>query len=176
MNIESETLFRSTLPRMIGKVAVDHFRENFMRSGFVNNGLEKWKLPARYNAKGKRAAQKYPPLLSSRKELYNSIYYKTKPGMVIIASDKEYAQAHNEGFTGTVTVKKHERNVSRKVMVYSLNTHKGKKTKTTTGEATVKEHSRNMNIPKRQFIGDSAELDTKIEKIINNELSKLFSM
>ena len=30
------------LPIIIGKTAVDHFRENFKLGGFVNNGLQKW--------------------------------------------------------------------------------------------------------------------------------------
>ena len=32
----------SVLPIVIGKTAVDHFRENFVKQGFVNNGTQKW--------------------------------------------------------------------------------------------------------------------------------------
>jgi len=38
-------LIENKLPRLIGKHAVDHFRENFTKGGFVNGGLQKWKLP-----------------------------------------------------------------------------------------------------------------------------------
>ena len=30
------------LPIIMGKTAVDHFRENFKLGGFMNNGLQKW--------------------------------------------------------------------------------------------------------------------------------------
>lgn len=37
----SQTIGRD-LPMVIGKTAVDHFRENFRLGGFVNGGLHKW--------------------------------------------------------------------------------------------------------------------------------------
>jgi phage gpG-like protein len=36
------TQIQHNLPLIMGKTAVDHFRENFSRGGFVNNGLQQW--------------------------------------------------------------------------------------------------------------------------------------
>mgnify|MGYP000171342129 CR=1 FL=1 len=57
-----------------------------------------------------------------------------------------YARAHNEGFSGSVVVRSHER-VSRKGKPY-----------------VVKQHARKMLIPRRRFMGESRELETLIKK------------
>ena len=36
-------LIEYDLPRMVGKTARDHFRDNFRQGGFVNGGLHRWK-------------------------------------------------------------------------------------------------------------------------------------
>ncbi len=40
---EVERWVRDDLPRQAGKTAVDHFRENFVREGFMDGGVKKWK-------------------------------------------------------------------------------------------------------------------------------------
>jgi len=164
---ELQKLFYSKLPRLVGKHAVDHFKENFQKGGFVNKVLHKWDTPKRYKEAGKYAYQKYGTLLSARKELYNSITYRAGFGIVVILSDKEYAQIHNEGGTinhpgGTP----YFYDKKKKQLTY-VSKAKGEIMK------LPKTQAHKIEMPKRQFIGESYELNLKIKKIINNEVLKI---
>lgn len=94
-----ERLVNRTLPVKAGAIAQKHFRENFRKSGFVDDVLKPWK-PSKRIGRAKGAAGRYGTLLSERKMLYNSIKRKTIPGAAIIyTSDQtqDYAAVHNEG-------------------------------------------------------------------------------
>jgi len=167
-----QSLVQTKLPRMIGKNAVDHFKENFRKGGFVNNGLQAWKKSNRIDETGKYAASKYGPLLSARKELYNSISFIAGNSTVTILSDKEYAQIHNEGGITHPTV-------TDKMKKFAWYKHKETKQKSSMwmGIALKPVGSKlNVKIEKRQFIGNSKELDVKIENIIESELTKIFNL
>lgn len=43
-------LIETDLPRMVGKVARDHYQDNFRKGGFVNGGLHPWKDVKRRDA------------------------------------------------------------------------------------------------------------------------------
>lgn len=151
---------------VIGKEAVDQFRDNFHREGFLNGGLHKWKdvkrrdpqspwygfeykaekrLPGSRKKPGKKAprlnfsqtATVRKILASKRMELYNSLRYYLQPGQVIIASDKPYAQVQNEG--GTIKI---------------------------FGKHPVK-------LEARPFMGHSVELDRKVEQQIRNRITEI---
>lgn len=130
---EIRTLVDRTLPVKVGNEAVEHFKENFERGGFVDNGLNKW-LPAK-RLSSKYGDKKNKTLLSGRNHLRDSIEAEPISGGVKIVNRVEYAAAHNEG---------------------TNNAGRG----------------RNVTIPKRQFIGDSKELDGKIREIIDKEIEK----
>jgi phage gpG-like protein len=163
-----QTLIDSKLPRMIGKYAVDHFRENFILGGFVDNGLNKWQTPKRFDANSRYAGAKYLALLSARNELYNSITYTTQNGAIYISSDKEYAQIHNEGGETHPTV-------TDKMRGFAWHKHKetGQKNSMWKSIALTKKTKLDVKIPKRQFVGESAELNLKIQKLIELELAKI---
>jgi phage gpG-like protein len=167
---ELRIFINDKLPRIAGKYAVDHFKDNFIKGGFVNNGLTKWAEPKRYNASGESAGEKYGTLLSARKELYNSINYEARNGVVIIYSDKEYAQIHNEGGETHPTV-------TDKMKRFAWSKHYATKKKDSfwKGIALTQKTHLNVKIPQRQFIGQSQELDNKIEKIIITNIDKIFS-
>ncbi|MEG1644176.1 MAG: phage virion morphogenesis protein [Bacteroidales bacterium] len=116
------------LPIQIGRLAKNHFQDNFIKGGFVNNGLQKWK-PAKRIGKAKVAAGSYGTLLSERNHLYSSIDYIPGNGVVRIQNKLPYAAVHNEG---------------------------GKSGR-----------GKGFTMPKRQFIGESAELNDKIDKTID---------
>jgi phage gpG-like protein len=84
-----------TLPVKIGAIAQSHYKENFRNSGFDGT---KWKTTWRQQH-GSGAASSYGPLLSKRKNLYNSITRTTGKGTVTISTNVEYAAIHNEGGT-----------------------------------------------------------------------------
>lgn len=169
---EIQRLIQNKLPRIAGKLAVDHFRENFEKGGFVDHGLNKWKPAKRIKNDAQYAGQKYGTLLSARKELYNSISYKTDREKVIILSDKEYARIHNEG--GTVNPQ-----VTEKMRNYAWSQHikqkkqTGKKDSMWKGIALTQKDNLTIQIPQRQFIGHSKELDDKIEQKLDAEIHKI---
>ncbi|MDR0560770.1 MAG: phage virion morphogenesis protein, partial [Prevotellaceae bacterium] len=136
---EVEMLISRTLPIKAGEVAVNHFKENFNKSGFVNNGVQKW-LPSK-RLTGKYGDKKNGTLLSERKNLQSDIEKVTGDAEVTITTTyqtEDYAKVHNEG----------------------LRSGRGK----------------GFQMPKRQFMGDSAELDEKIQELIEDEVSKIFKL
>ncbi|MEZ5195094.1 MAG: phage virion morphogenesis protein [Bacteroidales bacterium] len=175
-NRQLQQYINDELPRHAGKIAVDFFRENFIKGGFVDNDLEPWDKPKRYDEQGRYARQKYGTLLSARDELYNSISYNPLRGMVVISSDKTYAKIHNEG--GEVD---HQVPVTNKMRKFAWAMHfeevgenKKKYSKWKGLALTKKETIRvKFTMPRRQFIGESAQLNTKIKERIINDLKKI---
>ena len=124
-----------TLPVKVGVLARNHFQDNFLKGGFVNNGLQKWK-PAKRLLSGKSGADnKYRTLMSGREHLFREIRYVPGVARVVVQNKAPYAAVHNEG----------------------LRAGRG----------------RGFQMPKRQFMGKSKELDEKVGKTIDTELGKI---
>lgn len=98
-----DKFFESGAPRLVGELAVSHFKENFRKGGFVNNGLEKWK-PTRRQGTAAGAAGQRGPLLSSNDNLYRSLAYRPSVRKVTISTPVSYAAVHNDGGTVHPTV------------------------------------------------------------------------
>lgn len=94
---ELNRLIHRRLPVLIGRMAKDHFQNNFRLQGFLNNGLTRWPETRRQQSGGKSAASQYGPLLSGRNHLFASIKYSPADASVIIANDLLYAPLHNWG-------------------------------------------------------------------------------
>lgn len=171
------------LPRKVGVVAVNHFKQNFRDGGWLDGGLHPWKRTRRQD--GNTPDAKYGPLTSRRDHLMRSIQARTAPGEVSIENPVPYAAIHNEG--GDITSQPTITDKMRKYawrMVYSLAgvKGKGKLPKELPAEAekwkglALTKKSRltvHAHIPQRQFMGDSAELRTKINKIINESIKQI---
>ena len=65
------------LPRKVGVVAVNHFKQNFRDGGWLDNGLHPWKRTRRQEGTGTNAIR--GPLLSGREHLMKSIQASTSP-------------------------------------------------------------------------------------------------
>ena len=65
------------LPRKVGVIAVNHFKQNFRDGGWMDDGLHPWKRTRRQEEGGPDA--KYSPLTSRRNHLMSSI--QSKPGL-----------------------------------------------------------------------------------------------
>ena len=171
------------LPRKVGVVAVNHFKQNFRDGGWLDNGLHPWKRTRRQDSNSPDA--KYGPLTSLRKHMMSSIQAETAPGQVTIEDPVPYAAIHNDG--GDITTHPTVTERMRKYawhMVYSLAGIKGKGTLTKElpaeaskwkGLALTKKSSITVHahIPKRQFMGDSAELRVKVNKLIQDSIQKI---
>ena len=170
------------LPRKVGVIATNHFKDNFRKSGFVNGGVRPWQKTKRQMSNLAGANSRWGPLTSSRNHLMSSIESHPGVGEVSIVNPVPYASIHNEG--GNITTHPTVTPQMRKfawAMAYSLAGNKplakdipaeAQKWK---GLALTKKKNITIhaNIPKRQFMGDSLELNKKIETTIEKELSKL---
>lgn len=137
------------LPRRAAVVAVNFSKERFRRKNWVDRTRKPWE-------KRKRKAR--GSLMVATGRLKKSIrVLQVGRDFAIIGTDVPYAQAHNDGVTikKTVTVRTHRRRTKR-------------------GESIVKSHPRKMNLtlPPRQFIGSSAILGRRIERLIERDIKK----
>jgi phage gpG-like protein len=163
-----ERLMNRTLPIKAGAEAKTHFQQNFIKGGFVNNGLKPWKKSLREREGKKSALSKYKTLLSSRTHLFRSIAYIPGNGMVKIINPVEYAAAHNEGATFVVKARE-------QVLHFNSKGRFNRDNKRAKYAQKVNIGSHQVTIPKRQFIGESHELNNKITNIIDTELRKLIN-
>ena len=93
-------LMRRKLPVIVGRMAKDHYQDNFRKGGFVNNGLQKWPQSKRQRSGTGSAAAQYGPLLSGRNHLFGSIKYVPGDYRVKIANEVPYAAIHKRKFLG----------------------------------------------------------------------------
>lgn len=111
------------LPRKVGVIAVNHFKQNFRDGGWLDGGLHPWKRTRRQDSSSPDA--KYGPLTSRQNHLMHSIQAKAAPGEVSIENPVPYAAIHNDGGDIHTTVTKRMRKYAWH-MVYSLAGKKGK--------------------------------------------------
>ncbi len=132
---------------IVAETATEYYKESFRKKAFNGNPWKEAKVPKRTGS-----------LLIDSGALLNSIRpseISSRRVVISAGNDKvEYAQVHNEGYSGPVTVPAHSR-------------------RTRKGKAEVKEHIRQVNIPQRQFLGESAELNDKIHERIEKYIESL---
>lgn len=181
-----ERLISRKLPVAAGKIAKQHFQDNFHKGGFVNGGLHPWTPSKRLSSGGTGADSQYPTLLSSRKHLFSSIGYTPGHAKVTVFDDVIYAPVHNEGGIVTVPVTAKMRRFAW-AKYYALGgggkgAQEGRKTPKSAnpeaaarwkGLALTKKQALTINIPRRQFMGESAELTEKIAEYLEKELLKI---
>lgn len=133
----------NAVPDLVAELAVDYFKERFRYKEFDGKG---WPEPGRGYKRSNGS------LLVDSGHLLNSIRpAEVSPGKVVISAGNDnvlYAKVHNEGFSGSVVVKTHDR-TSKKDKQY-----------------VVKQHTRKALIPQRQFMGESRELNNILKKDI----------
>ncbi len=164
--IKKATHFKERiLPAIVGTEAENHFKDSFHNEGFTDKTLEPWQDVKRRTdpRPGSSKSERTRKILTGKTaDLGESIRWDGNYNQLVkIQTDVEYAQIHNEGGTvsGTYSVRAHTRTVKGKTQ-------------------NVKAHTRNVNytMPKRQFMGESAELDKKIADAIEEELDKIFNV
>jgi phage gpG-like protein len=177
------------MPVIAGQMAVSHFKNNFRLGGFVNDGLHPW-TPSKRIGMNNSANNNYGTLLSGRNHLMNSIRYIPGDGQVTITNRVEYAGIHNEG--GAVQIQTHP-TVTQKMRKFAwakfYEIMGGRPAagvpipadaQRWRGIALTKKARLDINIrivmPKRQFIGDSKELNDKITAKIESKVSEIFGI
>ncbi len=155
MNIEELNNYLQSLPEeiisdaaeIVAETATEYYKSAFKKKAFDGNPWTPAKVPKTTGS-----------LLIDSGALVNSIRPAViTPQRVVISAGNEkvdYAQVHNEGFKGIVPVPAHTRKTKRK-------------------DVPVKAHTRKTNIPKREFMGDSEELNEQIHARIEGYIDSL---
>jgi len=189
---EKSDLMKRKMPVFAGRIAVNHVQDNFRKGGFQNGGLHKWKKSNREIYGGKGASAGYGTLMSARGHLYSSTKYVPAEARVTIQNDVIYAGAHNRGGSITTTVTPKMRKYAW-YKYYALSGtgksgkggkgNKGAKTSDTPvapdvafwkNLALTKKTKISINMPQRQFLGHSQELNTAVRDKMDTELAKIF--
>ena len=191
---ELEMLMHRKLPVTVGRMAKDHFQDNFRQGGFVNRGLHPWPEAKRLSSGGTDAASNYGTLLSGRKHLFKSIGYTPSDSRVRVFNEVIYAPIHNWG--GEIDVNVTDR--MRRFAWAKFYKASGKRRKKATGQkkrtrksskaeqlnpqaqfwknmALTKKKVLHIHIPQRQFMGESAELNEQIRKKVDQEVENILN-
>jgi len=179
---------RRKLPVIVGRMAKDHYQDNFRKGGFVNNGLQKWPVTKRQRSGSSSASATYGPLLSGRNHLFGSIKYEPGDYRVKVANEVPYAAIHNEGGTVNPTVTPKMRRFAWAMYHKATGREKSKRKTKKAGTkenaaagfwkalALTKKQKLSIKIPKRRFLGESAELTKKINDKIELEVAKIIKL
>lgn len=134
--------------QIVAEAAIEYYMARFKEKAFDGNPWAPAKVPRRNGS-----------LMIDSGELLKSIVpaYIGRDKVIISAGNDKvsYAQVHNEGFIGSVTVPAHVRETPKY------------------GNVNVKGHTRQVNIPQRQFMGESDELANIIHERIEKAINKL---
>lgn len=175
---ELETFVRRTAPVIVGRLAENHFRNNFRQGGFVDRELRPWPRTRRQQSGAGTAASQYGPLLSSREHLMLSVEHTTYDYGALVYNRVPYAPIHNWGGTTHPTVTPRMRRYAWWRYYAAGGGKKNGTGKTVGGEeaeqwkrlALTKKKKITVRIPQRQFLGTSARLEETIRKELENEL------
>lgn len=192
---ELDEMMRRRMPVIAGRLAKDHFQDNFQRGGFVNGGLHPWPKARRLTSGGTDAASQYGTLLSESKHLYNSIQYVPSDYRVRVYNEVAYASIHNWGGTVSVTVTDRMRRfawakfyeASGKSRKAATGGKKGRKRATGKKAANpqaafwknlalTRKKKLAVRIPQRQFLGESKELNDKINERLEKEIRNILNL
>lgn len=137
-------------PNMAAIEAVNFSKERFVRKNWVDKSREAWE---------KRQKKDKGSLMVKSGRLKRSIRkLAVTRNSVTIGTDVPYAEIHNEG--GTI-------NSSEKVRTHS----RKRKGRTHTVQAHMRK--RKVDMPERRFIGESAVLMRRLERLVEKELKDI---
>ena len=141
----------NAMPARVGTCAVNFSKQRFVQQNWHDTTPEPWKPRSRTRRGGER--RQSGAILVDSGRLKRSIrVVSADSNRVIIGTDVPYAEIHNEGLDGEVSVRKHSRR-SRKGRLH-----------------IVKAHKRRVHMPQRRFLGESQALATQLEELMIKEL------
>jgi phage gpG-like protein len=122
----------------------EEFDRNFERKGFFTN---RW---------SERKRQNVGTLLQATGTLRKSIRSKVENDSVVFNSSVPYALAHNTGYDIIQNIRPHTRQRKKDKKKY-----------------LVRAHTRKINMPQRQFIGNSHQVQSIVKNIVNENLQQI---
>lgn len=189
---ELSTFMQDKMPVIAGRLAKDHYQDNFRKGGFVDKGLKKWPAAKRLGSGGKSAASNYGTLLSGRNHLFSSVSYTPGKARVRVYNGAPYASTHNYGETVEPTVtpkmrrfawaKYYEAGGGKKKA--GKGKRKGKNAAASESDeaqfwknfALTKKKKLSIKMPERKFLGESEALNNKIIEKQDNEIRKILDL
>lgn len=152
------------LPNRIAAEAVRFSKDRFRAQNWIDNTTEPWKK--RKVNKGSRQRQRRG-ILIDKARLFRSIRkVYASAQVVIIGTDVEYAQAHNDGLRIRTT-----QSVNQYTRKAHSRTREGRKEIVSAHIVSAHKRDINFKMPRRRFIGPSAVLNTKIVRLITADIS-----
>jgi phage gpG-like protein len=177
----------------VGNTAKVFFVESFRKQGWDDKSVQKWKKRQASERKGRgskksaaelgtvRSVKAGRAILVKTGDLRRSI--KRNPAnraalSIKISTDLPYAKVHNDGETINVSGRKGSGTITRSIRG-NAGFKDGKFTRGRAKKVTFqgKEYTTgaySINMPKRQFMGDSYNLNEKVKAVIVKRLDKVF--
>ena len=161
--------FKDRIWRVIGQQAVNFFKDNFTRQGFLDGGkVNRWRARSKRTEalSRKTRSRARRGILVSTGTLRKSIrIVNWGENFVTVGTDKKYARIHNEG--GLITQR-----VTAKQRTFFWRMFYMTKDEAWRGMAMSK--TIRIRIPRRKFIGNSTDLNREIERVIRLGILKIF--
>ena len=172
----------------VGNTAKVFFVESFRKQGFDDKTVQKWKPRKRtsYTTKsGKVVDDTTRAILVKTGDLRRSIIRNPANRAALsikISTDLAYAKIHNDGgtinkagFAGLMYYREVATNLATRKTLKRFASTKGKKANRATHAMEVNVGAYSIKMPKRQFMGDSYNLNEKVKAVIVKRLDKLFT-
>jgi phage gpG-like protein len=149
-------------PEMAAIEAVNFSKERFVRKNWVDRSVTAWKArkpsPEWHTEAQKKAASRGSLMVKSGRLKRSIRKIKVTRNSVTIGTDVPYAEAHNEGavINQMINIKTHSR--KRKGRTETVKAHRRK---------------RKITLPERRFIGESAILLRRVERLVQREINEI---
>lgn len=162
-------------PRLAGIEAVNHFKKSFMDQGFTNSELKPWQPAKRTESNSKwygflYGARTQPPRTHPRRAGAKKPYKARKPNPITNYSPAAAKRRTLSGATGDLKESIRYRTEPGRAIVYSnlpyADTHNEGGPASIFGRKSFK-------MPRRQFIGHSQALNTRIQSTIQADINRL---
>ncbi|MFJ1492558.1 phage virion morphogenesis protein [Capnocytophaga canis] len=173
----SKHTFLRRMTAEVGVIAENFSKDRFQFKNWIDKGgAEKWKpwsertRKMRGNGGSLLVGKKSGRLKKSIRKIITGDYY------VMVGTDVPYAQIHNEGgeINKTVRVRGFQRKINIRARKIDRATGRLRKMGKPIGQMliNVRSHNRKMNLqmPRRQFLGDSEFLAKRIEKYVTSQI------
>lgn len=177
LEIRLKRYIKRDLPRIVGIEAVNHFKNSFDKQGFTDKSLAKWKNAKRRDPNSKwygfeyRSTAKLPANHPRRKGTIKK-YKARKETPITNYSPAATKRKILSGSTGDLKESLEYQIQPGRVIVSSNLPYAEIQNEGGTAQIFGK---KTFKMPKRQFMGKSQQLDKTIERLLDEDLKRIFN-
>lgn len=146
----------ANLPTWAGNAALNFFLDSWRRQGFIDKTFKRW-LPRRFDTRPGGAVL----IGKGSGQLRRSLRLRTGPDFFEVYTSSPYAKLHNEGGHIRQTVTPRQRRYFWARYHEALTRHKSP-TEAAMWKRMALSRTLTINVPKRQFMGDSQLLRRRV--------------